>query len=269
MSRVSLDQALREDYQQRFQSCVIDPARVSQVDAIVAHLQVERFRYQRVGDGLGIPWFVVGILHYLEHRGDFRVHLHNGDPLGQRTTHQPADRPLSGSPPFSWEASAVDACQYWLLDRWSDWSLGGILFKLEGLHGWQYRLRQPPLASPYLWSFCNHYQQGKFVGADLWNDSATVDYCGGAVILRRLAELDSVSLEPSTSEGEQPLIGFRPTEPDPYTEALQRFLNHLPGIFVRIDGFPGPRTSSALRRALGHGLWGEDLSPDREIATDD
>ena len=257
MSRVSLDETLREDYRERFQACVIDPARIAEVDATVAAMEADRPRYQRVGDGLGIPWFVVAILHYLETGRDFGVHLHNGDPLEQRTVYEPAGRPLAGEPPFSWEASAVDALQQRLLDRWTDWSLEGVLFKLEGYHGWQYRLRQPGVASPYLWSFSNHYRAGKFVTPEIWSDSAVVEYCGGGVLLRRLAELGwAQPVAPVATVG--PLIRFREgSDHDLWTEELQRFLNRLPGIFVRIDGRPGPRTSSALHQALGWPLRGD------------
>ena len=267
MSRVSLDQPLREEYRERFRSCVIDPGRIPAVDAIVAAMEADRFRYQRVGDGLGIPWFVVAILHYLESRRDFSVHLHNGDPLTARTFTEPAGRPLAGEPPFSWEASAVDALQQRLLHRWSDWSLEGVLFKLEAYHGWHYRLRQPAVASPYLWSFSNHYQRGKFVTTDIWNDNAVVDYCGGGVLLRRLAELDRV--QPEGPAPAQPLIRLREAGKDPWTEELQRFLNHLPGIFVRIDGQPGARTSAALQRALGCRLQGDAELLGREQPTDE
>lgn len=259
MSRVSLDETLREDYQQRFQACVIEAARIEQVDVILSNLQSHQTRYQRVGNSLGIPWYVVAILHYLENASDFSVHLHNGDPLAQRTVHEPAERPLAGNPPFSWEASAVDALQQRLLDRWSDWSLTGTLFKLEAYHGWQYRLREPSVPSPYLWSFSNHYQQGKWISGDLWNDNAVADYCGGAVLLRRLAEQDLITLEPMA---DAPLIRAQESHYDAWVAELQHFLNRLPGIFVRIDGRLGPRTSKALRRAIDHRLLSHEL-PER------
>jgi hypothetical protein len=36
--------------------------------------------------------------------------------------------------------------------------------------------------------------------------------------------------------------------------ALQRWLNGFPGIFVKVDGWAGERTSDAWRRVTGHHL---------------
>ena len=39
--------------------------------------------------------------------------------------------------------------------------------------------------------------------------------------------------------------------------ALQEWLNTHPGIYVRVDGAPGPRTSDAWRTLTGHYLPGD------------
>ena len=41
---------------------------------------------------------------------------------------------------------------------------------------------------------------------------------------------------------------------------LQRWLNTFPGIFVKIDGVPGPRTSEAYRKVTGSYLPGDPRS---------
>jgi lysozyme family protein len=56
-----------------------------------------------------VPWELIAALHEREAGGSFKGHLHNGDPLTGRTYHVPAGRPAKGSPPFTWEASAIDA----------------------------------------------------------------------------------------------------------------------------------------------------------------
>jgi hypothetical protein len=40
-------------------------------------------------------------------------------------------------------------------------------------------------------------------------------------------------------------------------EALQRWLNGFPGIFIKVDGVPGERTSDAYRQATGTYLPGD------------
>jgi len=43
-------------------------------------------------------------------------------------------------------------------------------------------------------------------------------------------------------------------------EALQRWLNTFPGIFVKVDGIPGNRTSDAYRVVTGAYLPGDERS---------
>jgi hypothetical protein len=49
--------------------------------------------------------------------------------------------------------------------------------------------------------------------------------------------------------------------PDPavvaQAEAMQRWLNTFPGIFVKVDGIPGERTSNAYRMVTGTYLPGD------------
>lgn len=86
---------------------------------------------------------------------DFKTHLHNGDPLSARTVQEPTNRPKTGAPPFSWEFSAEDALYFDKLDVWTDWSVPGMLYKMEGFNGYAYH--SLGINSPYLWSFSNHY----------------------------------------------------------------------------------------------------------------
>ena len=52
---------------------------------------------------LGIPWYVIAVIHYLESGLRFDGHLHNGDPLAGRTVHKPKGHPQTGTPPFTWK----------------------------------------------------------------------------------------------------------------------------------------------------------------------
>ena len=189
----SLTDDLRQQYQSLFDTCVVDPAHSGDVDQVVAQIMPNQPRYQAVAGPLGIPWYVVALIHNLEASLNFSRHLHNGDPLTARTVHVPAGRPPAGHPPFTWEQSANDALRYMRMANLSDWSLPAILYRLEGFNGYGYQLRRPPINSPYLWSFSNHYTQGKFVADGRYDPKAVSDQCGCAVILFQMVQSGAVS----------------------------------------------------------------------------
>ncbi len=221
-------------------------------------------RYRAVGDELGIPWFFIGVIHNMEASLNFTRHLHNGDPLKARTVQVPAGRPKNGTPPFTWEESAIDALSMRGLNKAKDWSLAGILYQIEGYNGWGYRLYHPHVLSPYLWSFSNQYISGKYVEDGTWSDTAVSKQCGAAVILRRMAEKNLIEFidQPALSETTAPLVGYSKDKSKDRkmvtrAEDLQRWLNTFPGIFVKVDGVPGDRTSEAFKKVTGSYLSGD------------
>lgn len=264
MSDIPLTRALRTGYQALFASCVVNAATEQGVDRIARALVADRARYARVATPLGVPWTFVAVLHVLESGRDFRTHLHNGDSLTARTIKVPLGRPRS-EPPFTWEISADDALRLHHFHRVRDWSLAATLWRLERYNGFGYRRFHPDVLSPYLWSGSNHYRRGKYRSDGVWDGELVSTQIGGAVLLRRLAELGQIQLP--TPDGvddpdSQPLVvGFheqRPRDADVRTRAtaLQHWLNTHPGIFLREDGWPGPATAAAYRRVIGHPLPG-------------
>lgn len=251
MSRIALTPELQHEYQRLFAACAIRPERAAEVEQRIDAIMVERERYWMVSRWLDVPWFVVAVLHEADAGGDFTVHLHNGDPLTERTRHLPDGRPVEGEPPFDWEDSAADALRLYHFDQWSDWSIAGTLFKLEGHGGWKYRLHHPEAPSPYLWNYSTYYTQGKYVADDTWSETAVAQRCGAAVLLRRLAERDLIEFAGGGERIHGPLLRYAETETSPWVEALQRFLNTLPGIYLKVDGRAGPRTSSAFHKLTG------------------
>lgn len=257
MSRMTLTPELQDDYQRRFAACVIREERETEVEALVDVVWSERNRYKKVGEPLNIPWFVVAALHQADVGGDFNVHLHNGDPLTERTRHLPDGRPVEGEPPFRWEDSAADALRLHHFDVWMDWSIAVTLFLLEGHGGWGYRLHHPDVPSPYLWNASTHYTQGKYVTDDTWSETGVAQRCGAAVLLRRLAERGLIEFAGAGEPLTWPLLRYDENEISTWAEALQRFLNTLPGIYVKVDGRAGPRTSAAFRQFAGVYLPGD------------
>jgi lysozyme family protein len=137
----------------------------------VERMFINRDRYLTVTESTGVPWQVIGTIHMREADGNFSCHLHNGDPLTARTVHVPKGRPATGSPPFSWEESAVDALTLAGMSGHESWDdMGSILDRVERYNGLGYRSRG--IASPYLWAGTNAYLAGKFVADGVFNPRA-------------------------------------------------------------------------------------------------
>lgn len=83
MANVSLTQALRQHFQELFNTCIIRPERLA-VEKIIDSLQAGRSRYQHVADANHIPWFFIAVIHNMEAGLDFNRHLHisSGRPSG-------------------------------------------------------------------------------------------------------------------------------------------------------------------------------------------
>lgn len=257
MPTINLSQALKDEYQLLFDNCEINLDKLSSVESIVNKIVLNQTRYEEVGNDLGIPWFFIGAIHNMESSLNFNCHLHNGDPLNQRTTHVPVGRPVNGQAPFTWEESAIDSLIFQRLNQWNDWSLSGILYKTEAYNGWGYRNNHPEVLSPYLWCGSNLYSRGKYVADGRWSDTAVSNQIGAAVILRRLVERRIISFENDPDfPTKKPILKFSNRRIE-YAEQLQQFLNQFPGIYVLVDGVPGQKTSDAFKLVTGSFLYGD------------
>lgn len=188
--------SLAPGYRDRYQRAQILPARLATATSRARNIETSanRERYHAVGDPLGVPWYVVGMIHQLEASGRFTAHLHNGDALTARTTHVPRGRPTTGAPPFTWEESATDALRSQGMATWRDWSIAGICYQLEKFNGFGYRQHNVP--TPYLWSFTDQYVMGKFVADGVWNSTAVSAQCGAVPMLRQLVALGLIEAPP-------------------------------------------------------------------------
>lgn len=257
-------EALRADYQRLFDTCQIRPERVTEINAAAQKIIAGKARYAAVGKPLGVPWFVIGVLHSLEASSNFDKHLHNGDPLSARTVQVPKGRPVAGEPPFKWDASAVDALTFDKSTTWTDWSVPGILFKWETYNGWGYRAYHPEVLTPYLWSYTSHYTRGKYVADGTFSATAVSKQTGAAALLRRLAELGEMTAPSAVTEpdllkalGASRGLRFKPANVQPGGVELQQFLNRFPGVFLREDGKLGQKSSDAYKQVFGHFLAGD------------
>jgi lysozyme family protein len=271
---------LQGEYEDLFATCQVRAEWMKQVDGLATRMVGSRARYSGVSQTTHIPWYFIGLVHCLECSFSFERHLHNGDPLTARTRQVPAGRPKAGAPPFTWEESAVDALSDDLADP-TPWTIAGILYRLEKYNGLGYRRYHPAVKSPYLWSFSNHYTQGKYVGDGRFDATAVSKQCGAGVLLRRLhdrgelRDADAVAaVQPAApppgiiatpspqvappANGVGPLIPYwHGGQPTDEARELQRFLNRMPGIAVVIDGKAGDSTSEAFRLVTGRYLSGD------------
>jgi lysozyme family protein len=181
--------ALRPEYERLFANCKVPDEHLFNVRALVDRVLAHRLRYEAVGKPLSTPWWIIGAIHAMESDLNFRTHLHNGDPLAQRTVQVPSGRPKEGSPPFTWEVSATDALKLHGFHLWRDWSVAGALYKAEEYNGWgvrRFHAASGPTA--YLWSHTNQYLGGKYVKDRIWSATAKSQQTGVAAMLRLMVD---------------------------------------------------------------------------------
>lgn len=159
------------------------------VDRKVRSMVMNKHRYEEVAHKFinpGLKWWLVALIHEMECTQNFNCHLHNGDPLTAKTVHVPVGRPM-GEPPFTFLESAVDALKMQGADRITDWSIGNVLYFLEGYNGYGYA-RYHNINSPYLWSGSNHYTAGKYVSDGQYDPNAVSSQIGIALLMKKLLE---------------------------------------------------------------------------------
>jgi lysozyme family protein len=183
------------EYYELFNSAIISPRRIGEVDGIITQIMMHQNRYEAVESYTKVPWYVVALIHNLECSLSFRLHLHNGDSLKRKTRNDPAGRPPGWDGTGTWEESALDALRYDRLDQYRDWDIARICFMFETFNGWGYRNRG--IHSPYLWAGCQHYTKGKYVADHKYSASAVSQQLGSAVLLKRLTERHLVALRAS------------------------------------------------------------------------
>lgn len=169
--------------------------RSTAINAQAAKIEANRSRYDAVSKATGVPWDVIGVIHYREASGNFEGVLHNGQKIigtNKKTTLVP-----KGRGPFStWEAAAIDALEAAppYAARNKDWSIGGTLDLLEKYNGLGYRKKGLP--SPYLWAGTDQYVKGKYVADGKYDPEHVDQQIGCAALLLKLREKAQSDLKP-------------------------------------------------------------------------
>jgi peptidoglycan hydrolase-like protein with peptidoglycan-binding domain len=201
----------------------------------------------------------VGLIHQMESDRDFNTHLHNGDPLTARTSNEPIGHPSGGNPPFMWPESAADAIHYDKLDQVPQWTYERVAYELERFNGFRSRTEHH-INTPYLWSGTTHYERGKFVRDNVWNDNFVSKQLGAMPILWHLVQLDpSIGklLESAPAGRVDTVAEAAPSQATgtPVEDALdlrelQRRLKELPLYRDSTDGIYGTNTRNAIKALL-------------------
>lgn len=161
--------------------------RSTQINAQAAKIEAHRDRYEVVSKATGVPWDVIGVIHYREASGSFAGVLHNGEKIigtGKVTKLVPKGR----GPFATWEQAAIDAlvvCPPHAANN-NDWSIANTLDLLERYNGLGYRNKGLP--SPYLWAGTDQYVKGKYVADGKFDPNHVDQQLGVAPILMKLRE---------------------------------------------------------------------------------
>lgn len=180
----------------RWNSAKIQPYRKHEVKVIADRVLKNRARYAAVAGKTAVPWFVICAIHNMESGGSFACHLHEGSPLTGRTRFVPKGRPKDGSPPFSWEVSAVDAMEF---DKMGDknWKrLGPSLTAVEFYNGSGVARYHPDVASCYLYGgMTGDYgvgKPGRYVSDGRWSSTAVSSQIGVAAVWKELEQRGAI-----------------------------------------------------------------------------
>lgn len=143
-------------------------------------------RYEVVGAGTKVPWFVIAVIHEREASQSWRANLAQGDPWDRVSVHVPRHQ----GPFHSWEEAAVNALTRTppYAARWGDWTSGGALTLLEEYNGLGYFNRGCP--SPYVWAGSNQYIQGKYIADGHYDPHAIDHQLGCAPLISRMWLID-------------------------------------------------------------------------------
>lgn len=189
-----LSEQMKKEYINLYESMVIRQDKIPIIDKVIQRIMKDAPRYKSVVENTKIPWFFIALAHNMERSGSFEHHLHNGDPLTDRTIQIPKGRPLfpkTGNS-YTWEESAKDAIELKGYNKFVDWTIEWILYRLEGFNGFGYRRYK--INTPYLWSFSNHYTKGKYVSDRKYDPNAVSQQIGCAILIKRMQEKGFITL---------------------------------------------------------------------------
>lgn len=189
---------LREFYINHYKTVTIDDNRVEEISSICDKIEKYKHIYDRITkqSRSTVPWWFIGAIHYRESNFSFARHIHNGDPLSARTTNVPANRPLSGNPPFTFEDSVSDIIEYKSLNKETSWHLvTRTLWLFEKYNGFGYIKYHNDVMSPYIWGGTDKYVSGGYASDGKFKEFYVSKQIGCAPIVKTLVDRNLISFE--------------------------------------------------------------------------
>lgn len=180
----------------RFNEAVLSASFKSDADYYKTLALNKKNIYQDIANRVNpaMPWYFIAALHMRESGMNFNTHLHNGDSLTKRTVRTPSNRPshepaAGTGKPYSFTESATDALTQngKELDKWTDWSIPGMIYLFEKYNGWGYKNKG--LVSPYVWSGSQFYTSGKYVQDGIYSNTTIDKQLGAAILVKYLNPL--------------------------------------------------------------------------------
>lgn len=138
------------------------------VDAAVKLIERGRATYKVIADNTGVPWYIIGAIHYREASCNFGRSIKDGHRITTNEWMHDAIHTING---FYWrkpdndEVTVADEAEF--CERWN-----GIGYRRMGV------------PSPYLWSGTQHYKGGKY-SSDGHYDRDLMDEQAGCMAIRR------------------------------------------------------------------------------------
>lgn len=192
---------LRSQYADLFDRMEISNSKRAAAKSQALKIIANKDRYKAVEGRTGIPWFVVGCIHFRESPTDkagnarFDTYLGNGESLSHVTKLVPKGR----GPWANFEDGAYDALV--TVENLNDIpyeGADGCAYAFEKINGFGYRNPSRNIPSPYLWGGTNLQKPGKWMEEikngvyRKWYDPTQMDQQIGAMaILRMLMDLDT------------------------------------------------------------------------------
>lgn len=183
-------------YREAWRICQTDPGfedAVAKDAKIILH---NKDAYQKVEDKTGVPWYVVGAIHFKECGCHPLGCLVNGQKIigtGRKTTIVPIGR----GPYASFYESAIDGIKLLRLDRVKDWEIGNLLFLCERYNGSGYiKGAGRAETTPYLWARTNiNDGYGKYVSDGKFDPNAPTNKTSGiCAVLKWLESMGHIVL---------------------------------------------------------------------------
>lgn len=174
----------------------LTPQQEQDMEQFLKNWDANRARYEKVSETAGIPPKLIAALHWRESTGDFGTYLHQGDPLGKKAVHEPADIPIFKT----WEPAAEHALgQKAAIQRdykidantTDEAALASYAERYNGLGYHNYHAQ----ASPYVFAGTDQYKKGKYVGDGDWDGNYKDTQLGVVAMMRRLDRHDREAAE--------------------------------------------------------------------------